>query len=427
MKVFFKLFLLWIYLVNIIINVIINKPTYAEIRRDRIDSVVLGEWISSNSKNNRGYLLPIKKFIPGKKIYTRILLENSYETISIKFFIETLDKCHLILNKQFQDNDSNDFFHEEKGILVLEMISIPFYPVCRYLIEVNDFSGQKSVIRYLESNFEPTKLKNKVKQIIFDTAKKLWQIPEKISSDILSKERAIESSLNKLVIVDSKGKILSTMIPAHKKIIEYPLWLPDNRILFIEKDEKSSLIKEIGVNLQGNSKNFGQNYIEGNELFITPDHQSIIFRQKNRIVLSNLTGSKLLPIIIDKKINQILGLLKCDDGKDYFIVYTAYKENLPVNDLWVSQVYKSSVISSQIIPYSAKWLLLSKIKFFGKKVFYEKNEISINGKIFWQIYYSNSFNERGEKLIKGNNTFSFRYPAWNLSGTKIVLVTNFTY
>jgi hypothetical protein len=414
-------FLLYIIMVTMSIGIFGRGHSYAEIRRDRIDAVVLGEWQPPRSSDGRGYFLPIEDFSLGKKLAVKIRLSQPEEIVTVKFFIETPGKSLVKFKKQFQDNASHDLEPKQK-ILLVELMELPSYPVCRYIVEVNDNSGQKPIMSFLESPIEPSSFSENVGNAVLKMAKTLWTLPEEISSGLLGTERAPGAALRTLVVADTMGKILHVMSPIQNGEIRSPIWLSDDRILFVQKDDQRSLLKIIPVTLDETPEGFRQTPTEGVEPHLSPDHQSIIFRQGTSIIHADLSGTTLTPLVQDKEVTHILGDSADSDNQGYNLLFSAKKPDMPIDDIWSARIQGTEIISLDPLPYNSRWFWLAQVSVFGDRMLYERQDIANNGQQVWQIYFSQSTKQEGKWLIKDN--YNNRYPAWSLDGTKIVFVSN---
>lgn len=414
-----KKVLCYLVFISIIMSVALLQEgsIHAEIRRDLIDAVVMGEWKPPQSDGGRAFFLPIEDFRPGKTLSARIRLEHAGEIVSIKFFIETPGQSRFMFKEDFQDNSSRDLDPKD-NVLVAELTEIPSYPVTRYIVEANDDSGKTPIVSFLESPIEPSSFPEKLGNTFVKTAETIWDLPRRL----LERERALGDSLRTLVIADTTGKIIHVMYSLQQGEIHSPIWLPDDRMLFIHTDEQTSLLKVVSSTLDGTPEDFGHSPIEGTEPHLIPDGTAVIFRQGTHIIHADLSGTTLTPLIQDKDVKHILGVFADAENDGYNLLFSAQKPEMPIDDIWMVRIQGTEVLSVEALPYSSHWFSLAQASLFGERMLYERQDIGDNGQQIWQIYLSQSPKKEGKRLLKDD--YNNRYPAWSLDGTKIVFASD---
>ncbi len=379
-----------VFSVSIVLIVIVSWGLIglAAIRRDIADDCVgFGEWQAPRSAEGRGFFLPLDDFTPGKTLAVKIWLDQPDDTVTVKFFVETPQQSVFQFKRACQDNRSCDLSPIPE-IIVLELMEIPDTPVARYIVEVHDRSDHPPIVRALESPIEPTCLTGHVRQALGETADMLWRLPQTISTSIFIAERGIEvgapepEPLQTLVIADTAGHPLKTSLRLQSGEISDPLWLPDQRILFVEQRDQEKWLKVLPDTLAGAPEDFSQAPTSGVEPHLTPDRQCVIFRQGPDILQANLAGATITPLIQDKQVKQILGVFPASDTKSYALVFSAQHPEIEIDELWMANIQDAAVQSISPLPYSTRWFALAAIKLFGGDILYENQESTDAGSAF---------------------------------------------
>lgn len=379
---------------------------------DRVDCVVFGEWQPSTSN-----FLKKKEFSPGEKLSLKIFVERPGDTVIVKFFIETPGKSSFQFKENIQDNSSRDLDSQSK-IIIIELTTIPTSPVYRYIVEVSDESGQHPYVISFNNPIVPENFSERLEKNIVELAERLWSIPEQV----LSRERGseLQAGLHTLIVTDTKGKFLNTM--SYNENIQSPIWLPDNRLIFVSQHEQHSFLKVVTATLEKMPENFGKITIEGVEPFLTPDQSYIVFRQGATIFITDLQGSALMPLIEDKIVTRLLGVVSNPESGGYSLLFSAQKPDIAIDDLWLATIQDNKIATLKLLPYSFNWFTLLQVNFFRDQMLYAHQTILDNGQKKWQIYLSSSSQEEGERLTQDG--YNNLYPAWNLDGTKIIFVSD---
>jgi hypothetical protein len=415
-----KLLLSFVYSGVIILIVAILGTSWLEagIRKDREDNVALGKWQPPKSNGKRGYFLSEETFEPGDKLAVKIFLEKPKERVSVKVIVKVPEKPDKVSEKIVKDGGKSDLLPKEQNIILLELTEILPDEKAAYIVEIDDKTGLDPVVKSLETSGGYSKFFGKTVSRIANT---LLSIPVTISEAMLFGGRnLVEDPLRTLVIADAEGQIQDMLTPSEEGVIQFPIWLPDDQILFVESDNEGSTLKVVKVDSmtfkKGSLRDFGTEPTEGTEPHLTPDQKSIIFRQGSTIMSANLSGTDLVSLIHDKKVHKILGVFADSDLDSYNLVF---EEDDDI--LWLTKIKGTEIIPPKRIPYSDYWRLLTGVHFYGEHMLYEfQDKIKKEDKqeIVWNIYLSQTPEKEGKKITTDEH--NDRYPAWSPDGTKIV-------
>lgn len=418
------------YRVGIIacVMVIWGQIGLADMRRDLPDECVsIGEWQTPLKAGGRGFFLPVDEFAPGKKLAVKIWLEQPEETVTVKFFVETPTSSVFMFKQACQDNSDCDML-PVPNMIVMELIDIPDTPVTRYIVEVADHSGNTPVIRDLETPLEAASLGEHLSETLRATANTLWNLPHAISTALLYSTRSVSDSgdsettpMHALVIADSTGRILKRTALQGGDIYD-PLWLPDQRILFVEQRAQRGRLMTLPDTLHGTPEAFGQPEIEGVEPRLTPDQQYVIFRQETAIMLAKSDGSSVTPLIQDRPVTQLLSVLPDENDARCPLIFSARKPDIALDELWAATLEDAAIRSIAPLPYSSRWLALSAVKQLGDRMVYELQDFTDAGQPVWNIYLIEAQGELGRKLT--GDASQDRHPAWSPDGEQIIYVSN---
>lgn len=393
----------WLFGLSIVLmlgSVWAQGRSFAAVRRDLgEDCVAFGEWQPRGG--GKGTFLPPEGLAPGQKVAVKIMFDQPGETVTVKFFVETLSESRLQFKKDCQDNGAGDL-HAALKIIVIELMEVPATPVLRYIVEVRDRSANDPIVRSLAGSVEPSDFTGRVGKTISDTAGTLWRLPQTIAAQILSKERGLERTtvqpLCTLVIADLTGKPLKTSKPLPAGEIRAPVWLPDRRILFVVQEKQIGRLQVLPDTLAGAPKDFGPAPVEGREPHLTPDRQFVIFRQGTAIVRANLAGTTFTPLIQDKHVLRLFGVLPGEDAASYNLVFAAQKPEIAIEDLWVANIQGAAVRQVTLLPYSSRWHALAAVSMYNTQMLYEFQDTTNAGQPVWNIYLTSAPEEVGQKL-----------------------------
>ena len=393
----------------------------AEIQRNRGNAVLLGEWQprESTTAERKGFFLSEISFTPGTKLAVAILLEQPGETVTVRWIMEAPGKPPTEAVQIVQDGGPNDLLPRTASIIFAftEIPSGPAYPIDRYLVEVDDKSGNPPVRVTLE--FPGDYLKSP-DSAISKMAEMFWKIPNNIAALLLIRERALtKEAFRTLVVADKEGKSPRSLTPIQTGEIRSPIWLPTDQILFVEEQGAVSILKIISAALEGAPEDFGGTTTEGTDPHLTPDGKSIVFLQGTTVISANLSGTELIPLIQDREVVKILGIVPDPDPDSYHLVFSA-KGPGSVVDQWSANIQGTGVISLRLLSGDSEdfdWFLLAEVEMYGEQMLYALWD---KDRQAWDIYYSQSPEEEGTRINSDDS--NARYPAWSWDGTKIVFV-----
>jgi hypothetical protein len=407
---------------TIVVHSIDTRLAEASIVRDRPDNVTIGEWRPSSQPGISGNFLELVDFAPGKKLAVKIFLDQAGEKVSVTFFMETPVKSELQFKKDVQDNKYLDLSPKPK-MIIMELSVIPSSPISRYYVIVNDSIG--SVAFELENPIATTNWLGRLGNTISQRAKQLIEIPNSIASEIFRKERQFpnKSGSQTLVIADLQSRILKSKRLSETGKICSPLWLPNNKILYVEHINQTTILKIIPATLDEKPQLFGNIVVAGVEPRLTPNKQTIIFRQDAHIMATDLSGTMFTPLIQNKEVEHVLDVIADTDSRSCNIIFAAQKSNVSaINDLWMAKVQERAVVTVAIIPYTSRWFLLDRIKISGNRLLYESHDVTHDEQRVWQIYLNDSIEKEGRRLT--HDTYNNREPSWSPDGSQIVFVSD---
>ncbi|MCP4399895.1 MAG: hypothetical protein GY801_21640 [bacterium] len=397
---------------------ILKEGGIAGILRSRNNTVLLGEWQprQNSGTGKKGFFLSEINFAPGTKLALGILLEQPGESVTIRWSLEAPGKAKADFEQKVQDGGPNDLSPKAATIFFefAEIPSNPAYPVDRYIVDVDDESGKPPVRMILESPPDYLKSPGSVLSKMLNIFRK---VPKNIATPLLTRERALsKDAFRTLVVADAAGKTLHTLTPVQNGGIRSPIWLPTAHILFIEERGALSRLKIVPSDLKGKPQDFGGTVTEGAEAQLTPDGQAIVFRRGTSVLSANLSGSKIIPLIQDREILQILGVAPGSESGSYHLVFSA-KGAGSIAEQWSAKIQETDVISLRLLSDDFDWLLFAELKMHGAQMLYELWDAE---RKVWEIYRSQSLEEEGTKIVGTDS--SARYPSWSLDGSQIVFV-----
>ena len=393
---------------------IVNIETIkAEILRSREDAVMLGEW---QVRNSRGFFLSEIDFAPGTKLAVGILLDQPGGSVTIRWSVEAPGKPTAEFEQVVQDDGAHDFSPKPRLIFFefAEIPAEPAYPVDRYTVDVDDGSRNPPIRVTLES---PDDYLKSPGSAIGKVLSLFQKVPENIAAPLLMGNRALTKEVFRtLVVADTQGNPLHTLAAAQAGEIRTPIWLPTDHILFVAEQATQSTLKIVPANLEGTPEDFGGMPIEGTEAHLASHEQSVVFRRGRSIFSANLSGTDVVPLIQDREVSKILGVIPGPDPDSYHILFSA-KGSGSVDDQWSASVHGSEVVALHLLSNDFDWFLFAEMNIYAEQMLYTLWDRDRNA---WDIYRSQSPEEEGTRLNADDS--SARDPAWSLDGTKIVFV-----
>ena len=404
------------------------QEQYAEagVRRNHETPVILGEWQSPELAGGVGNFLPLEDGTPGKSLAVKIFVEAPEETVEVRFMIEAMSGPPYYLKTAVQDGGAEDLLLQEESVILLNVGTIPDYAVSRYIVEVSDDSGARPVSEVLKISTEPSGLLEHFGASVANQFDSLWNLPGTISSIIYEKERDLSRYTPTefppvFVITDNEGQTLNVLHPVETGDVASPVWLPEDRLLFVEKHGGKSTLKVVAA-MSGDepSRDLGLAKIEGDDPYFLPQSQAVVFRRESHLMMTELRGSEVLPLIQDKTVRNILGVFSESNTNSDCVVFVADLPDMSTTGLWLAKIRESRMISLTQIPYDTHWMLLEKVPSHGERILYERKDY-ISGRFIWNVYLSSSLTKEGKKI--SFDTHHDYSPAWSLDGTKIVYIS----
>jgi len=151
-----------------------------------------------------------------------------------------------------------------------------------------------------------------------------------------------------------------------------------------------------------------------------PSNRAVVFRQETRIMLANIDGTEILPLIQGKEVERLVGIFPDPETDSDNLIFAAKNAQMNALDLWLAKIQGTELIALEALPYDECWLWLASVKLHEGRMLYEQSDY-IEGKSVWNIYLSASAAAEGRKI--SSDEYHDYAPAWSPDGTKIVYVS----
>lgn len=402
--------LVWLSLLVLAAGVFNVRPLGAEIQRNRKDEgVVLGKWQPPEADTLPGQFLPKNTLDPGDALAVKVFLESPGEEVSVALQIDATDTHDMHTR---QDGGQHDLLPQHPGVLLTKLTSV-LDEEATYTVSVDDSSGKPPVERTFH-------ISDGYLKAVGALLGKLRNIPPSIANLILRSERGFEH-LPLLVLADAAGN-LRDILHVENGALQTPIWLPDDRILVVHITQTGGVLKQAAVTefeFAGPLEDFGTRPTPGLTPQLTPDREAIVFRQDQALVVADLDGASIVPLIQDKTVVQLLGVVPAAADR-YQVVFTA-REDSAAQRVWLATVCGQEVLALEELPTRNEWELLSKLQTHHGRVLYEQREPVGQMQRVWNIYLKPAPEADPRKMTP--DTFHDRFPAWSLDGAKIVYVS----
>jgi hypothetical protein len=318
--------------------------------------------------------------------------------------------------------------HKDKDEIVLFVATAPNEPIqvvkrdkfsdIQFLIYKNIFAAKTTSPAKPISTGQPvTNLPETtpaVQPVI--TLENFWRvIPETIAANLMRRERDLPR-LRTLVIADVTPEIgtRNTFSPFQSEEsgdLQSPIWLPNDRILFVENRGGASFLKVVAADFKSPAQDFGNTPTPGSEPLLTPD-KAILFRQGTKIIWANPAGTERTIFLASEQLRQLYGVIAEENGP-YHLIFEEYGDKL-----FAATLQGTNVLAVTPLRFDQHWGLMSKIALRNGQILYAQKDEGV-----WNIYFRPTPETESVKvtnILPAVKLTQNLFPAWSPDGKQIV-------